>query len=670
MTDIYGNELSNDHPRKYEPLYTFEQKEDYHFAMELTGSFVQPPNGHDAWGHDIIFDFVGDDDFWLYVDGELVIDLGGIHSAVPGSVNYSTGDVYVNGTSTTLRDLFYNNYIVRGHTADEAQAYVDEIFHEKIVNGETRYVFKDYSSHTIRIFYMERGGNISYCRLRFNMPTLTDNALMIGKELELDEDSTDVTGAPEAVEMLSKNLPYTFYVWETDGDGTTSGTGDIKIGADGKPVSLFPKDTEYHVNKEGHEITSPSTHRHVGEDGSIILYPGEKAIFNNILQNPYTGKFEDRWYIVEERIPADLAEQYGDVLLTNSITPVEIKDENGKLLYKSYYTGVQHTNVASTHHSNSMVNIFTNKLNADKLSTFSITKKIADGASINQTDFKFEIKLGGELLKETAFVLADKSPISTDENGILTLKAGQVATLVNHVISGTEYSVKEVLDAGSGVIVHYGVTGDNKEDDITPDYTVGANGVSGDFNVGSKVLVTVTNSTYDTTNSHELIIKKEISGNMSDSEDEFGFTVEIIEESLTGMFLLSGTENTPVEDIGSEAGKKLEITLGKGEEYRVVGIPNGAIVKITEAAEGYIPTVKIGDEELDVVKDGEKYFVTIKFDKTKLQPVTVTFNNVKNTEIPPTGVDLDRIPYYSILIAVVGMGVLLTAAGRRRRMDE
>ena len=207
MTDIYGNELSNDHPRKYEPLYTFEQKEDYHFAMELTGSFVQPPNGHDAWGHDIIFDFVGDDDFWLYVDGELVIDLGGIHSAVPGSVNYSTGDVYVNGTSTTLRDLFYNNYIVRGHTADEAQAYVDEIFHEKIVNGETRYVFKDYSSHTIRIFYMERGGGASNLRMRFNLSTVTPGQVLLSKE---------ITGTTKQ-DFASMRFPYQIYYQVEEG---------------------------------------------------------------------------------------------------------------------------------------------------------------------------------------------------------------------------------------------------------------------------------------------------------------------------------------------------------------------------------------------------------------------------------------------------------------------
>ena len=183
LTDIYGRPLSDNNPRKYENLYSYEEADNSHFALELTGHFSQPPNGKDAWGNDIIFEFVGDDDFWLYVDGELVIDLGGIHSAVPGSVNYSTGDVYVNGTHTTIRDLFYNNYMGRGHSAAEAQAYVDGIFEEKIVNGQTCSVFKDYSAHTIRIFYMERGAGASNLRMRFNLATVTPGEVVLNKEI-------------------------------------------------------------------------------------------------------------------------------------------------------------------------------------------------------------------------------------------------------------------------------------------------------------------------------------------------------------------------------------------------------------------------------------------------------------------------------------------------------
>ena len=107
------NSLSDDEPRKYEKLHLINNP-DYHFGMELEAKFIQTPSGLDAWGHDVIFEFTGDDDFWLYVDGELVLDLGGIHSAVGGKVNFRTGKVEINGSKIgTLKEVFESNFINR-----------------------------------------------------------------------------------------------------------------------------------------------------------------------------------------------------------------------------------------------------------------------------------------------------------------------------------------------------------------------------------------------------------------------------------------------------------------------------------------------------------------------------------------------------------------------------
>ena len=114
-----------------------------------------------------------------------MIDLGGIHSAVPGSVNYHTGRVVVNGVQTTLRDVFYNNYVGRGHSASDAQAYVDDLFMEKTdSNGHTYYTFKDYTTHTMRIFYMERGAGASNLHMRFNLASVKDGHVELSKELD------------------------------------------------------------------------------------------------------------------------------------------------------------------------------------------------------------------------------------------------------------------------------------------------------------------------------------------------------------------------------------------------------------------------------------------------------------------------------------------------------
>lgn len=204
LYDALQQELPEDDPRKGEKLYLVENPV-YYNGLELSAGFVQTPNGHDAWGHDIIFEFTGDDDFWLYVDDELVLDLGGIHSALAGNVNFSNGKVKENGVDKTLKDIFYNNYIGRGHTAEEAEEYVSQIFKSKIIDGETCYVFQDYSSHTMKVFYMERGAGASNLHMRFNLNYVTPGSVMLSKEI------TGIENLEDELDFSLVEFPYQIY---------------------------------------------------------------------------------------------------------------------------------------------------------------------------------------------------------------------------------------------------------------------------------------------------------------------------------------------------------------------------------------------------------------------------------------------------------------------------
>ena len=168
LRDALGRTLPDSDPRKYEKLYAVQKSNtefapDYYMGMEVSATFTQTPDGLDDWGHDIIYEFTGDDDFWLFVDGELIIDLGGIHDALPGSVNYRTGDVYVNGKHYTLRGLFESNYKKRnpGASDQEVAEWLSQYFDE----GSS--IFKDYSTHTMKIYYLERGAGASNLHMRF-----------------------------------------------------------------------------------------------------------------------------------------------------------------------------------------------------------------------------------------------------------------------------------------------------------------------------------------------------------------------------------------------------------------------------------------------------------------------------------------------------------------------
>ena len=183
LRDALNNMLPSTDPRMGERLYSIPGDEaNYYFGVEIEASFVQPDSGKDAWGHDIIFEFTGDDDFWLYVDGELVIDLGGVHGALPGSVNFSTGQVVVEGKSTTLYNIYKAHYIAREGVAENDPSvaeYLNGIFEVKDGN----YVFRDFTTHKMRIFFMERGAGASNLRMRFNLAAVNPDEVHLTKEI-------------------------------------------------------------------------------------------------------------------------------------------------------------------------------------------------------------------------------------------------------------------------------------------------------------------------------------------------------------------------------------------------------------------------------------------------------------------------------------------------------
>lgn len=213
-----------------------EKSPDFHFGMTMSAKFIQPKDGK-INDNNMVFEFSGDDDVWVYIDGVLVLDIGGIHNAVSGSINFADGKVTFGNNNTDLKTLFKN--------ANEEGDFV---------SGKS--IFKDYTAHTINFYYLERGKGDSNCKLKFNLPTVPKKSVTVEKQLS----NTD--------KEKYANVEFKFQLLLQDDKGeyvpsNTSGT--------------LSDDSEVKFNRE--EIND------VSYDNVFTLKPGQKAIFSGLEEN-------------------------------------------------------------------------------------------------------------------------------------------------------------------------------------------------------------------------------------------------------------------------------------------------------------------------------------------------------------------------------------------------
>lgn len=135
----------------------------HHFGMTLDGVFQMTPNGK-LNGHDMEFNFSGDDDLWVFIDDVLVLDIGGIHNPVGGKINFNTGEVTVNSAYKV------NTIINDSQSGPKATTSIAQRFSDA---GKT-WDPSPYVEHTIKVFYVERGGCYSNCQMEFNLTRFAD----------------------------------------------------------------------------------------------------------------------------------------------------------------------------------------------------------------------------------------------------------------------------------------------------------------------------------------------------------------------------------------------------------------------------------------------------------------------------------------------------------------
>ena len=167
--------------------YGFGAKLQFDFTLTEDGNVVV---GKDTSGNDIKvpikFFFSGDDDVWVYIDGELMLDVGGAHGKASGLLEFSKNNTvtpYVSSNKNTDQNdtMVYKGYEL-GETPKTVKYNGQPITFNK--KGPTK-TLKDQSTHTLTMYYMERGMWESNMALAFNFPD--HNELQVEKQVDVSD---------------------------------------------------------------------------------------------------------------------------------------------------------------------------------------------------------------------------------------------------------------------------------------------------------------------------------------------------------------------------------------------------------------------------------------------------------------------------------------------------
>lgn len=174
----------------------------HHFGLSMSTRFVQPAGGKTNAGDDMVFEFAGDDDVWVFIDDVLVGDIGGIHNRASLSINFCTGDIKVNGNNDgTLKDKYQKA--------------------NKDTSGFNVNTFAAGTNHTLKFFYLERGATNSNMELKFNLVTVPESDI-----IKFDQDGKFVQGAEFKLYKTDKDFKT---VGELIGSGTTDEAGHLTL---------------------------------------------------------------------------------------------------------------------------------------------------------------------------------------------------------------------------------------------------------------------------------------------------------------------------------------------------------------------------------------------------------------------------------------------------------
>ena len=233
---------------------------DYHFGMVATIPFTMTANGRmnptDNSSEAITFSFSGDDDVWVFIDGQLVLDIGGIHNRLDGTINFADNTWSLsesNAVDVDVRD--YNGKAISG-----------KLFNEDGQTGTLRQTLSTFAakeSHELTIFYLERGQGSSNCKIQFNLP-MKDTVSVTKQANQSITDTGKFSPLTAAEQERVDEIDFGFTLYK--GDQPVANTNYNLLNANGQILDTPSTDQNGHFT-----LRNDQTARFVGEiatDGS------------------------------------------------------------------------------------------------------------------------------------------------------------------------------------------------------------------------------------------------------------------------------------------------------------------------------------------------------------------------------------------------------------------
>lgn len=155
-----------------------------HFGMSLEIDFFIPNDRLTEHDNPIMFEFYGDDDLWIFIDDQLVLDIGGCHTREKGIIDITNSKVTYGSTPILLQNGKYGE----PYSQNDQNYGITYASSNVVEYNDTDKPFA-VGEHTMKIFYMERESGTSNCYISFNLPQVPEGGLTVSADAKMKDGS-------------------------------------------------------------------------------------------------------------------------------------------------------------------------------------------------------------------------------------------------------------------------------------------------------------------------------------------------------------------------------------------------------------------------------------------------------------------------------------------------